>query len=345
MPRAQVASAPGKLVLVGEYAVLEGGPAISAAVNIFATATLQPATQGGSELHIANCGGQYGFKVGPRGALEWLADPGDRGALLAAALHTLAARGYLREGLPPVRLELCTRSFYSAENIGVAQKIGIGSSAAMAVALTSALQSFLGHAPAFDVCLDTHRLFQRGKGSGVDVATSWFGGVIAMQPRGADVPAVEQLAWPQGLNVVPVWTGESASTTAMLQQLELFKERSEKTCRSIMQRMVIAAENTCNHWRAGDTDDVMAALDEFGNLLHELDAAAGIGIWSDGHIRLNTMAREFGVGYKPSGAGGGDFGLAYSRDASRLQDLLARVNSELVAQPARLAWTDRGLTI
>ena len=42
-PSAQVASAPGKLILVGEYAVLAGAPAISAAVNIRATARLQPA--------------------------------------------------------------------------------------------------------------------------------------------------------------------------------------------------------------------------------------------------------------------------------------------------------------
>jgi phosphomevalonate kinase len=342
---AQVASAPGKLILVGEYAVLAGAPAISAAVNIRATARLQPAKNGGSELHIANCGERYGFSVGPGGSLDWHRDPNDRGALLDAALKTLAARGYLREPPPPMILELCTRSFYSVEHPGVSQKIGIGSSAAMAVALTSALESFLGHEPTFDACLQAHRLFQQGQGSGIDVATSWFGGIIAMQRNGNDSPAIMQLSWPQGLNVVPVWTGESASTTAMLQRLESFRGHSGESCDRIMQRLVVASEGTCKHWQADAADDVIASLDEYGRLLQELDSAAGIGIWSDAHTWLDYMARKAGVGYKPSGAGGGDFGLTFSRDAARLERFFSKVDSELIRQPGRLAWADRGLVI
>ena len=345
MPAGLVASAPGKLVLVGEYAVLEGAPAISAAVNIFATATLEPAAQAASELRIANCGSQYEFSVAPGGALEWHADPGERGALLAAVLETLATRGCLKESLPPVAVELCSRNFYSQENAGAPQKIGIGSSAAMGVALTSALQSYLGHEPTFAMCLDAHRHFQHGKGSGIDVATSWFGGVIGMQPNAGDVPTIKQLSWPQGLHVVPVWTGESASTTSLLQRLELFKARSGDACHSMMQRLVVASEAASKHWQAGDTDAVICALDEFGSLLRELDAAAGIGIWSECHTSLDKIARKVGVGYKPSGAGGGDFGLAFSNDASLLQDFVAQVDSGLVAQPGKLEWADRGLVI
>jgi len=345
MPRALVASAPGKLVLVGEYAVLEGAPAISAAVNIVATATIESAAQAASELHIINCGGRFEFSVAPGGALDWRTDPGERGALLAAALETLASSGYLEESLPPVALELCSRNFYSNENAGVPQKIGIGSSAAMSVALTSALQSYLGHEPTFALCLDAHRRFQHGKGSGIDVATSWFGGVIGMQPHGGDVPAITQLSWPQGLHVVPVWTGESASTTSLLQRLELFKAHSGDACHRMMQRLVVASEAACKHWQAGDADAVIFALDEFGSLLRELDAAAGIGIWSECHTSLDEIARKVGVGYKPSGAGGGDFGLAFSGDASLLQDFVAQVDSGLVAQPGKLEWADRGLVI
>jgi phosphomevalonate kinase len=342
---ATVAQAPGKLVLVGEYAVLEGSPAISAAVNVCATATLEPVAAATSELRIANCGGRFGFNVAPGGELQWHADPGERGALLDAALEALAARGLLQESLPPVSLELCSRSFYSDENAGVTRKIGIGSSAATIVALTSALQICLGHKPEFAMCLDAHRRFQHGKGSGIDVATSWFGGVIGMQTNANDVPSIEQLSWPHGLNVVPVWTGESASTTAMLQRLALYKERSGAACDSIMQRLVGVSTDTWKHWQAANVDDVIATLDEYGQLLRELDAAAEIGIWSECHTRLNSIARQVGVGYKPSGAGGGDFGLAFSRDASRLEDFVTRVDAELVAQPARLEWADSGLVI
>jgi phosphomevalonate kinase len=345
MPVTHTASAPGKLVLVGEYAVLDGAPAISAAVNVFATATLQPVRATKSELHIRNCGSRYEFRVAPGGTIEWFEDPGKQGALLDAALQALAARGLLNEGLSSTNLELCTRNFYSGEKAAAKQKIGIGSSAAMVVALTSVIQDYLGCNPTFDVCLDAHRRFQRGKGSGIDVATSWFGGVIVMQPNGGDVPVIEQLAWPQGLTVVPVWTGESASTTAMLHRLAQFNEHSGDTCRSIMQRLVTASQDTCSYWRAGAADDVAAALDEYGDLLRELDSAAGIGIWSACHEKLNSIARKTGVGYKPSGAGGGDFGLAFSRDAAQLQAFLSQVDATLIPQPEKPGWADRGLSL
>ena len=345
MTTMHVVSAPGKLVLVGEYAVLEGAPAISAAVNIFAVATLQSVAATTSELRIANCGSRYGFSVAPGGTIEWLADPADLGALLVAALEALAARGLLKQSLPPFSLELCSRNFFNNAKEGPAQKIGVGSSAAIVVALTSALQSYLGHDPAFEVCLDAHRRFQKGKGSGVDVATSWFGGVIAMQPKGGDAPLIEKLTWPQGLTVAPVWTGESASTTLMLQRLEQFKSQPGNNYQKIMQRLVEASQDTCKNWQTGAADDVIASLDEYGGILHELDSAAGIGIWSPCHQRLDSVARKAGVSYKPSGAGGGDFGLAFSRDAARLQDFLSEVNAKLIPQPDKLGWADRGLII
>ena len=159
------------------------------------------------------------------------------------------------------------------------------------------------------------------------------------------MPVVEQLAWPQGLTIVPVWTGESASTTVMLRSLEQFKERSGDTCHSIMQRLVSASQDTCGYWRTGAADDVAASLDAYGDLLRELDAAAGIGIWSACHEKLNRIARKAGVSYKPSGAGGGDFGLAFSHDAERLQAYLRQVDAMVVPQPDQLGWSDRGLSL
>jgi mevalonate kinase len=50
------ASAPGKLVLVGEYAVLDGAPAISAAVDVFATAKKQPLIEKNIYWQIIICG-------------------------------------------------------------------------------------------------------------------------------------------------------------------------------------------------------------------------------------------------------------------------------------------------
>jgi phosphomevalonate kinase len=48
-------------------------------------------------------------------------------------------------------------------------------------------------------------------------------------------------------------------------------------------------------------------------------------IVSEAHRRLRNLAVRCGVRYKPSGAGGGDFGIAFSNDAGRLEDLARRV--------------------
>ena len=87
------------------------------------------------------------------------------------------------------------------------------------------------------------------------------------------------------------------------------------------------------------------SIGDIPDLLRELDAAAGIGIWSACHEKLNSVARKAGVSYKPSGAGGGDFGLAFSRDAARLEAFLSQVDATLIAQPENLGWADRGFNL
>ena len=63
------ATAPGKLVVAGEYAVLDGALAISAAVNKRAKATVKAASSG--ELLIANTGVRFPFALRTDGQPVW----------------------------------------------------------------------------------------------------------------------------------------------------------------------------------------------------------------------------------------------------------------------------------
>ncbi|GIS21134.1 MAG: hypothetical protein CM15mP120_30500 [Pseudomonadota bacterium] len=56
--------------------------------------------------------------------------------------------------------------------------------------------------------LHLHRTWQGGKGSGLDVASCWHGGVIRFQNA-----QVESLSWPHNLGWQIVWSGISAATT------------------------------------------------------------------------------------------------------------------------------------
>ena len=336
------ATAPGKLVIAGEYAVLEGAPAIAAAVNKRAKASVTAAKTG--ELLIANTGIRFPFELGAGGQPVWSREPGDQGSVLAAVLAALAAGKQFPGGLTPWKIELCSRDFYAHLSDGSTPKLGIGSSAAVTVALTAALQCCAGGNPDLDLCLAAHRFLQDG-GSGIDVATAWFGGVVLMQPGAEAVPAVRPLSWPAGLHIRPVWTGVSASTPIMLQRLAAFRQNSGTLYTTVMQRFGTALESILGHWQLEDAAALSAGLMYYGELLAEFDRVAEIGIWSDGHRRILDLARSMQVGYKPSGAGGGDFGLGFSEDQVRLDAFVHEVHAQLVPQTHGVEWGVDGVLI
>jgi phosphomevalonate kinase len=337
------AHAPGKLVLVGEYAVLDGAPALSAAVDCRARATVCVADE--FELRIVNDDACFQFTLDAAGEPVWRENPGARGAVLSAALATLQARGVWPTDASGFRIELCTREFYGAGADGSVQKIGIGSSAAIAVALLAALQTFLGERPSLDACMDAHRRLQHGAGSGVDVATSWYGGVIVMRPNGGDLPEVQQSGWPPGLCMQPVWTGNTASTPAMLAHFAAFKVESPTVWLDLLQRLRQVSEAAVAGWTAQDTAAVINALAHYGELLAELDKAAGIGIWSACHRQLAELAEACEVAYKPSGAGGGDFGLVISPDADKLAAFRLRAEEAGFSQALAPDWHGAGVVV
>ena len=99
-----VVAAPGKIFLVGEYAVLDGGVAVLAAVSRYAVAQYVPGTEPQSAV------------VGE------------------AVKHSLTAIGEASAALPPGSVLVDTDAFCQGKF-----KIGLGSSAATAVATVGAM--------------------------------------------------------------------------------------------------------------------------------------------------------------------------------------------------------------
>lgn len=182
-----VASAPGKLVVTGEYAVLAGAPAVSMALDRRAIVRIDPAREAG----LRTVGAVRGTD--------------DR--LLEAALAALDA------GRPQAFVELDTSAFMDPV-AGI--KLGIGSSGALAAALVAALGG--GDATAeesFRYALAAHRRLQGSRGSGVDVATSVRGGLVRY--RRDRMP--ERIDWPAGLSYAILSSGVAADTRQQLARL------------------------------------------------------------------------------------------------------------------------------
>jgi phosphomevalonate kinase len=324
------ARAPGKLVLAGEYAVLEGAPGLAVAVDVRAKATITAVPGHSNQLVIPDTGERFRFNWVSESGPRWEKNsPGAYGLPLEACAEILTARGLMPRAseVPACEIQLATAVFYTAGDDGQRVKLGLGSSAAVVVALTGALLRFAG-GPAIprqdliDICCEAHRRLQGGIGSGIDVATSITGGAVAVAvspASGRDGRRIQAqpVSWPHQLRLVAVWSGQSASTPGMLARLRAFRERNAASFAGHMERLGATSGQAVAAWRADDTSAVLGAIAGYESGLRRLDEAAGIGIFSPVHEQLRTIARKHHAVYKPSGAGGGDFGVALtdSREA------------------------------
>jgi phosphomevalonate kinase len=277
-----VASAPGKIILAGEYAVLDGEPAISMAIDRRAVVTLDDSSDGECNLSTPGFSG------------------GDKYRILDAVCG---------EARPAKNIVLDTRAFAEDGN-----KIGIGSSAALTVALIASLHD--SDEVLHDALL-AHRAFQAGAGSGVDVATAVLGGLIEFEMRSQKVTS---LAWPPGLFVRVIWTGVPTSTEAKLEKLAA---QAPRPSRAALQQ---AARRMAEAWRSSDAERIMADYIPYIGVLRKFSVDHDLGIFDAGHDQLTDAAMYGDLVYKPAGAGGGDIGVLFGRSEAKLDAFIASHN-------------------
>ncbi|MFC4128691.1 phosphomevalonate kinase [Nocardia rhizosphaerae] len=328
--------APGKLFIAGEYAVVAPGHlAVLAAVDRYATATVTEAPGPGITLRTDLHGGltltctRIGDRLSPA--------TGDRdpGAAVPAAFSYVFAVASVLDRLCRER-GIAVRPYFLdvTADLGDAdgRKYGLGSSAAVTVAAVAALGRFHGLAL---TTMDRYRLAMLAtiqvnpRASGGDVAASTWGGwlVYGSPDRGAVAAVVEaggleaalRAPWP-GLAVRPLpapdaialhvgWTGEPASTPALVAGLGA-KSAADHD------RSVFRTESDACVGRLGAAiaaDDAVAAsaeIDRARVLLQTLDDAEGLGIMTPRLRALCAAGAAVGAAAKPSGAGGGDCGIA-----------------------------------
>lgn len=313
-------SAPGKVVVTGEYAVLDGGPAVVMAVDRRAKVCVSAGEGGWHRLSAPGLlDGTVDFVVDRSGEVKERAGSSRAAVDLSLVAEVMKAAGAHRR--EPLRLDLDTRPFFRE---GVEpRKLGFGSSAAIAVALTAALmhddeqqQDLLRTA------VSAHRAWQGGRGSGVDVAAAVQGGVLAF--RAAADPAVEPLRWPDGLHYRLLWSGRPASTRAKVRQLkESGSSARGRSGRDAAGRLLCAADEALDAWRTGDPRSILASLSAWVRALQAFEVDRALGIFDAGHRGLVEAAAGRHVVYKPCGAGGGDVGMALAPDEDSLEQFVA----------------------
>ncbi len=247
------ASAPGKVVLCGEYAVLEGAPAICMAINRRARAVVTVTTADFQTVRTSGyIEGEWSFAVDEKGNFKWIGNAPPAGGL--ELLREVWA-GMDVDGSFDISLD--TAEFLDP---GTGSKLGLGSSAALTVALVAALSNVTNRANdhATDAA-DAHRRLQHGRGSGADIAASLAGGVI--EYRMQETASCRSETWPAGLEYALLWSGLPSSTSEKLQRLDY--ARHSKQSATSMSRLCDAAEATAKLWSAGATAELLAGFDRY----------------------------------------------------------------------------------
>ncbi len=287
------ASAPGKVILSGEYAVLDGAPAISMAVNRRAVVTLASAGDDNAAVRSLGLAGQ-----------------------LDSGLFDCVVRASNFSRSNDYSFVLDTSAFVDAES---GTKLGIGSSAAVTVALVKAIVSLVGdNSDVDEIAAIAHRDFQQGVGSGVDIATSVAGGFLEFRLQET---SITKLAWPTGLKFALLWSGVAASTRSRVDRLEASDTRPSRA------RLSEEASAIAHSWASGDADVIIAACRRYNDALMAFSVDHKLGIFEAGHDALAQDALANGLAYKPCGAGGGDVGIALATDREQLSAFVARAKA------------------
>jgi phosphomevalonate kinase len=324
-PASTAATAPGKLFLTGEYVVLGGAPALVAAVDRRARVDVVP---GAGPLVVDSVADGTSDEIPDALAGEL---PGGDARAVVAAIRSL--------GLGHVggRVHVDTSAF-----VADGKKLGLGRSAAALVAAAAACLAARGQfAPArtLDAAVAGHALLQGGLGSGADVAAAVHGGLVEVRRRGREL-AVAARELPAGLRLVVGWSGESAATTPLLSRFVAAREHGAAT----LSQLGAEAERAATAVARGDADALLAATDASGRLLERLGGDLDLPIVTPGLARLMAAGRRLGAAVKPSGAGGGDCGIALVRSATAAAVLADAWRAEGIA-PLGLALATSGVAL
>ncbi len=329
-------SAPGKLFLVGEYAVLEGAPALLTAVDRRAFVTLTPAEGGRWTLYSPGIGREF-FELAEDGSIPTSSSSQTRQDL--SVFDACRSECAAKFGPPDIAFDITidTRAFTVD-----GYKLGLGSSAAVAAALCHALAVASGVSLSPDeltrLAIDSHRRAQNGYGSGGDVAACVHGGLIFYRTGSRTC----QLHWPDTLKSLVVATGSGASTTTLVGRVRTYAETHPEDYQRLMKPLVNLAETAVRS--AQSADAFIELCHNYFGALQALDEQIQAGIVTDRHRKLARVTANNGAVFKSCGAGGGDVGLIFG-DARQLPTSLAQTLESLGGNIVPLAMNAPGVRI
>jgi mevalonate kinase len=273
------ASAPGKIILFGEHAVVSGVTAIGAAIDLRAKVTVQDLP--GSVLIKTEELTLRGFSLDLTSG--WL-------------VSTQAA--HATRYISAVLREFDVRDIQVSIDSSLPLAAGLGSSAAIVVAAVAAISQHLGQKLSLkEIAAISHRLekkVQQGLGSPMDTALATYGGYLQISRE------IQPLDLPQ-LEMVVGYTKTPHDTKSEVEKVQNLKKRYFDLVDPIFLAIGAISERAVPLIR----EQNLAELGQLMNVNHGLLAALGVCTRELDELVYAALGAGGAFGAKLTGAGGG----------------------------------------
>jgi len=297
--------APGKIILFGEHFVVRGFPGIGVALNTYARACVES-----NEFNYVESK-QLGVLFDEKS-----------GVGLESNIHAL---------INEIRRLGCEKKFRAFIDSSIFISSGMGSSAAVSVALTHAILRFCGLDPSKElvskIAFEAEKVIHK-RPSGIDNTLATYGGMIYY--RSGEFKKID-LSWPENYAILVVNTGIERNTGVVVKDvLDLYERR-----RDILHHIYLAAEKlveeALSKIRSGDIESLGELMNIAQGLLYTINVSCKKCeeiIW--------LLKGSGALGAKLSGAGRGGIVISLFRreDLPKIIPLLEREGLRyLIAQP------------
>ena len=302
------ASAPGKVYLFGEHAVVYGEPAIPCAIERRARVTVERRDDEGLRVHSEDLS-LDGFTVEYSGTTEGRPDVAVEKALVEAAM------GYVETSIEQARAVAADRGVTGAEEVGFDVTVesdiplggGLGSSAAVSVATIEATTRELGvdldPEEVADRAYQVENEVQDGQASRADTFCSAMGGAVRVEGDDCRTLPSPELPFVVGFDGGAGDTGELVAGVRALKEEYDFAAGTVRTIGELVRQgegLLQQAESEGER----PSEETVAELGRLMDVNHGLLSALGVSARTlDEMVWAARDADAYGA--KLTGAGGG----------------------------------------
>lgn len=252
--------------------------------------------------------------------------------------------GYLEEqGIHVQPMHVSTRSELDDAS-GV--KYGLGSSAAIVTSIVAGVLHFQAPELAkkdtiFRLSALSHVITQEN-GSGADVAASTYGGLLQFASFQADwllqtyqgaasISEIVEKDWkyykskpialPENVHFCVGWTGNAASTKNLVNRVRLLKTKNAAAYETFLKDSEKAVSQFLTGAKDNNIPQLLEGIKANRQALDQVGKAADTSIETEELALLCNLAESLGGAGKPSGAGGGDCGIAFMPSKEKAEEL------------------------